>query len=286
EGVPKTVDPAAVVSVKDYKLASKFMGRLMPYRVILPVGYSRTAPGYPVIYLLHGLTGNYKDWTDRTELVKLSEKYQFIIVTVEGENGWYTDSAIKAADKFESHLDEIVLETDKQFNTNRSYRVIAGLSMGGYGAIKFAIRRPDKFSLIGSFSGAFGIPQWSENAPGSKLIGRSIDAVFGPIGSQAREQNNITKIVGDMTPPQVQALPYIYISCGTEDAAMIKLNRDFVAILEKKGLRPQTNFQAAFRKGIHDWAFWGSELATFLELANTRLTSKGIDTTKATQHSP
>ncbi len=147
---------------RELKLDSKLMKREMPYRVILPVGYenSNEKTFYPVIYLLHGLTGHYNNWTDSTKLVEYAKNYKFIIVTPEGANGWYSDSVSAPNDKYESYIiQELIPEIEKKFRakTDRENRVIAGLSMGGFGAMKFGLKYPEKFRLIGSFSGALGI---------------------------------------------------------------------------------------------------------------------------------
>ena len=89
-GAPKYL--SAVVTT--LKLESKLMAREMPYRVILPANYnySNESTRYPVVYLLHGLTGHFSNWTDKTQLAEYALSHNFIIVTPEGNNGWYTDS--------------------------------------------------------------------------------------------------------------------------------------------------------------------------------------------------
>ena len=142
------------------KLKSGLMGREMPYRVILPPGYAaRSQERFPVIYLLHGLTGHYNNWTDLTKLGDYSQRYRVIIVTPEGGDGWYTDSSANPTDKYESYIiQELIPEVERKYRTlpTRDKRAIAGLSMGGYGALKFGLKYPEKFVLAGSFSGALG----------------------------------------------------------------------------------------------------------------------------------
>ena len=150
------------LEVRTEKLESKLMGREMPFRVILPAGYADAANStkrYPVIYLLHGLTGNFANWTERTDITEAARWTDAIIVTPEGENGWYTDSVTKPEDRHESYIvKELIPDIDKRYRTKaeRKSRAIAGLSMGGYGALKFGLKYPEMFSLAGSFSGALG----------------------------------------------------------------------------------------------------------------------------------
>lgn len=221
----------------DQKLNSKLMDREMPYRVILPPNYNNSDEiiRYSVVFLLHGLTGHYSNWTDKTKLTEYAAKHNFIIVTPEGDNGWYSDSVSVPNDKYESYIvKELIPEIDKKFRTisDRDHRFIAGLSMGGYGSVKFGLKYPEMFSLIGSFSGALGTTSWTEKNAG-KDIGKGIDAIFGPEGNDARKANDIFKMIRELTPEKLKGLPYIYQSCGTEDF-LFQNNRDFDALLNEK----------------------------------------------------
>ena len=127
----KAQQPNAV-SVTDFKLNSKLMEREMPYRVAFPKSYEMDKTvRFTVIYLLHGLTGHYNNWGDKTSIAKYLEPFNFIVVMPEGDNGWYSDSATVAKDKYESYIvKELIPEIDKNFRTNssRDGRIIAGLS--------------------------------------------------------------------------------------------------------------------------------------------------------------
>src|SRR6476469_8192893 len=92
--------------VQSLKLSSKLMARDMPYRVVLPNDYSTSneTKRYPVIYLLHGLTGHFDNWTDKTKLAQYAASYKFIVVTPEGGDGWYTDSSTILSDKYEDYI--------------------------------------------------------------------------------------------------------------------------------------------------------------------------------------
>ena len=247
---------------------SKLMGRKMPYRVVLPENYSaKDANGrkYPVVYLLHGLTGHFDNWTTRTDLVDVSAAYKFIIVTPEGENGWYTDNLTKDGDKYESYIiSELIPHIEKKYRTldSRDYRAIAGLSMGGYGAIKFGLKYPDMFKIAGSFSGAISASKITEKEiPGA--VGKTIDAIFGPAGSEIRKANDPFDIIQRATTEKIKQYPFLYLDCGTEDF-LFESNREFVDLLLKKKVRHE------FRQlpGRHDWKYWNKQVEEFLELAD------------------
>lgn len=252
----------------DYKLNSKLMKRQMPYRVILPIGYenSNEKTFYPTVYLLHGLTGHYDNWGDKAGLEKYTESYKYIFVMPEGDNGWYSDSAINQNDKYESYIiDELIPEIEKSFRAKkeRGGRVIAGLSMGGYGGLKFGIKHLDKFVLAGSFSGALRAAEFNgKDLGGWKVLADSITATFGELDSETRKENDIFKLVKDKSGEQIKQLPFIYLDCGTEDG-LIKQNQDFANLLLENKIPHE------FRQlpGKHDWEYWNSQIREFLELS-------------------
>ncbi len=259
--------------VREEKLASKLMGRDMPYRIIVPVGYSNSTERYPVLYLLHGLTGHFDNWTDRTKIAEYAAGQKLLIVTPEGDNGWYTDSATVANDKYESYIiKELIPEIDKKFRTvaDRDHRSIAGLSMGGYGAIKFGLKYPELFTLVGSFSGAIGMVNVTEKQV-SGAIGKSIDAIFGPANSDLRKANDPFDIIRRATPEKIKALPFLYLDCGTEDF-LFQNNRDFVALLLEKKVPHE------FRQlpGGHNWKYWDSQVEEFLELTQKHFRKRQV----------
>lgn len=270
-GQPTSGVKAGSSSALEQKLKSTMMGREMPYRIILPAEYSalkQREPGYPVIYLLHGLTGHYSNWTDKAKLAEYAANHKFIIVTPEGDNGWYSDSVTAANDKYESYIvKELIPEIDKNYRTiaDREHRVIAGLSMGGYGSLKFGMKYPEMFSLVGSFSGALGAASYSTATAGT-LIGGGIDKIFGPLDSEARKANDIFRMVREVTPEKLKAMPFVYQSCGTEDF-LIQNNRDFLALLNEK----KVPHEYRERPGVHDWVFWDDQVREFLDVAQRRL---------------
>jgi len=260
-----TVPPAA--RHETLKLDSKLMAREMPYRIILPQSYRVSTSRYPVIYLLHGLTGHYDNWIDRTKLTDYTLPLNVIIVTPEGDNGWYTDSVAKPNDKYESYIiKELIPEIDKKFRTvsTRDGRAIAGLSMGGFGALKFGLKYPEMFYLAGSFSGALGATSFTEKSAGN-LIGKSIDGIFGPDTSESRKANDLFAMVKGATPEKIKTWPYLYVDCGTEDF-LFQNNREFAALLADKRVPHE------FRQlpGAHNWRFWEAQVQEFLRIAKLR----------------
>ncbi len=280
---PKQVEIKNVVqtslTAQDLKLNSKLMAREMPYRVILPKNYdANKTEKFAVLYLIHGLTGHFDNWADKTKLKDYAADYNYIIIMPEGNDGWYTDSATVANDKYESYIvQELIPEIDKNYRTlaDRNHRAIAGLSMGGYGSLKFGLKFPEKFVVVGSFSGALGAASWSDKTLGNawKALTDSIMSVYGADGSQTRKDNDIYKMVREISPEKVKTLPYIYLDCGTEDG-LISQNRDFSALLVEKKVPHE------FRElpGKHDWVFWDSQIQEFLRLSEKYLAKASAKT--------
>jgi len=251
--------------------SSKLMKREMHYRVILPAEYSKNKDArYPVVYFLHGAGGKYKSSFSSPKILEYFRQHNFIYVVPEGNLGFYSDSVSAPNDKYESYfVKEVIAEVDKNFRTiaDRSSRIVAGISMGGYGAIKFGVKYPEMFSLVGSFAGAGGVSRATEKNFGA--LGKVIDSIFGPLGSENRNSNNLFKIVGEMSPEKVNEMPMIYQSCGTEDF-LIDFNREFFALLNKKKMKHE------YRElpGAHNSAFFEPQVGEFLNVAERHLKVK------------
>jgi len=238
-------------NAQTFHLQSRLLRREVSYRVIVPPDYDESASKftrYPVIYLLHGLSGHFDNWTDKTGLAAYEFNYHFITVTPEGADGWYTDSSSVPKDKFESSIvKELIPEIDKKFRTlpDRNHRAIAGLSMGGYGAIKFGLKYHDMFPMVGSFSGALDAPLRTQESPNLRP---SINSVFGPEGSMTRADNDIFALIQSASPEKTKMFPFIYLDCGTEDP-FFQINRDFDALLVEEKISHE------FRElpGNHNW---------------------------------
>jgi S-formylglutathione hydrolase FrmB len=256
--------------VETVRLQSKLINTTLPYNIILPSDYdSSKTTRYPVLYLLHGLTGHYNDWVSHTNIADYAVDYGIIIVTPEGNDGWYTDSAAVATDKYESYiLQELIPDVQQRYRTieARYGRAIAGLSMGGYGAIKFGLKSPSTFVFAGSMSGAFGVTRLTE-----KEIGKNFQdsiKLFGDAGSETRLDNDLFEILKKLPPARVASLPYFYFDCGTEDAAFIfNSNREVAALMFEKKIPHE--FRE--RPGDHSWAYWDQQVQEVLKIAMEKI---------------
>ena len=249
--------PPVAQPYKDDTVASAALGRTMKYRVLLPADYATSGAQYRTLYLLHGLTGEYRDWSTRTNLARMARDLPLVIVMPDGEDAWYTNAADNGPRVEDYIADDLVKDVESKYRVIRSRygRAIAGLSMGGYGALKIALKRPNVFSAAGGFSSALGAtdPAFADRRPASR---DQMMAIFGPPGSETRTANDILLIAGKANPATA---PAIYFDCGTSDG-LIGGNRDLAAVLQKREFAYEYHEVA----GAHTWDYWSRRMEVFL----------------------
>ena len=249
--------------VETVRFQSKLVGASLPYNVILPADYETSkTTRYPVLYLLHGLTGHYADWASRSNVGDYAAPFRMIIVTPEGNDSWYIE-------KYESYiLEELIPDVQKRYRTieARYGRAIAGLSMGGYGAIKFGLKSPATFVFAASTSGAFGVTRFTEkDVP--QLWHASLK-LFGPLGSETRKANDLLEMIENLPATRLASLPYFYFDCGTEDAPYIfRYNQHLATLMSDKKIPHE------FRQlpGDHSWAYWDQQIQPIIEIAAQKM---------------
>jgi S-formylglutathione hydrolase FrmB len=252
------------VRVETVQFQSRLVGKTLPYDVVLPRGYGLlTARGtrYPVLYLLHGWGGSHSSWISESSLVRYAAQHQLIIVTPEGGDNWYTDGASSGADKYESYvLQELIPDVENRFRTlkNRGGRAVAGYSMGGYGALKFAFKHPEVFTLAASMSGAFDAATRTDDP--------SIMRIFGEAGGPVREANDLFKLAREIPRERARQLPFLYLDCGTEDP-WTAANREMSGIFLERGIVHEYRQL----RGAHVWPYWDRQLPEILSLTEEML---------------
>lgn len=259
---------ASLPSVLSDSLSAKSLGgAALPLRVLLPAEYEISARRYPVLYLLHGATGGENDWLTRTNLTAYAARYHLIIVMPGVGDSWYANSASDAAARYEDAIvRDLIPYVDGKYHTIASAygRAIAGLSMGGFGAMKFALRYPHLFAFAASFSGAFDAPRTniigSASDPRSQILLR----VFGPQESETRRQNDLFQILSGLS--ATARLPYLYVSTGENDplSSVMPANPRFAEALRERKIA----YEYHERPGTHDWRFWDAEIKLALERMN------------------
>lgn len=217
--------------------------------VITPNNYSKSKQ-YPVVYLLHGYSGNYANWSKVEAVIKAADLYKEIIVCADGGFGsWYFDSPIDTSFKFETYISkELVAWIDGRYATCKSSkaRAIAGLSMGGHGALYLAIKHPDVFGACGSMSGGVDIRPFPNNWDIAKRLGKYAEY------PERWEKNTVVNMLYLIQPNTLR----IIIDCGTEDF-FYKVNEE----LHQELLLRNIPHDYITRPGAHTWAYWSNAVA-------------------------
>lgn len=220
------------------------MNRSIKVAVVVPHQY-RIYPDtkYPVVYLLHGAWGCYRDWPHKANLDSLADTYSTIIVCPDGQDSWYLDSPIDPSFQFETFISyELVNYIDTHYRTypRREMRAITGLSMGGHGALWNAFRHPDVFASCGSMSGGVDISKF----PGRWHIA---DRLGDYDNNQQRWiDHSVISLVPTLEPGQ-----NIIIDIGYDDL-FFEVNNNLHEALLQQGVE----HDYTVRHGDHNWQFW------------------------------
>ncbi len=286
--VPATAQSLELGTVEFFSPA---VDRMMKYNILLPRDYESSTARYPVLYLLHGLGQNYTAWGLSNGTPFYAALYDDLIVVMpDAGNSWYVNWVEREAGQkndWEDHIiQDVVNNVDWHFRTiaHREGRAIAGLSMGGFGAITLGLRHPEMFISVGSTSGALEHARQAarrlrgEATPRrgprreltaaeraerearrlrpNPLIG--IDGFSSQVERSPAGREFVTPEDADAYDPFVlihqvsaAALPHIYIDCGTEDR-LIDGAEELVGILLDRGI-PFDYMQMA---GAHNSSYW------------------------------
>jgi len=208
-----------------------------------------------LLYLLHGLTDNATAWARLTQAEYFAKVYNYVIVMPEVQRSFYCDMAYGPA-YFTYVADELPEICSGMFRLpqGRERTFIAGLSMGGYGALKVGFSRPEKFAGIGSFSGGMDVAAIAEMlmAGGEHGDYKDVFAVFGR-EYQEKELNDVYRLGRELA--QSPARPGLLQTCGTQDF-LYEGNRRFKEELDAAGYG-HTYLEWP---GGHVWPFWNKSL--------------------------
>jgi len=242
-------DTANAAHVDTLEIFSASMQKNIKCLVVAPENYRATGQPYPVLYLLHGYSGNFAGWlSDAPQLRQHADSYQMIIVCPDGGyDSWYLDSPVDTTVRFETYISkEVVGFIDYYYNTRRGRagRAIAGLSMGGHGAITLAIKHIDTFGAAGSMAGGLDLRPFKVNY-------WDLKGVLGEpsINWQNWEAASAVNFVPGL---KGRELPLI-IDCGLGDF-FLETNREMHQRLLEAGIP----HEYTERPGEHNSEYWGN----------------------------
>ncbi len=224
--------------------------------VILPERACLAGARVPVLYLLHGLSDDHTIWQRRTSIERYAEARQIAVVMPAVGRSFYTDMA--AGPAYWTYVsEEIPALASALFPLSDQRRdcCVAGLSMGGYGALKLGLRCPGRFAAAASLSGAVDVVRLARLAtgPDAAEYGRR----FGPPEALAGSANDLFHLAAESA--RLAERPALYLCCGRDDA-LYEDNRRFCDHLRGLGLE----FVWEEGPGGHDWGYWDQQIQRVL----------------------
>jgi len=173
----------------------------------------------------------------------------------EGNSSYYTNSAERPEDRYEDYIvKDLTAEVENRFPaaTGRANRAIAGVSMGGYGAIKIALKFPEQYAFSAGISPALDVPTRSLSI---KRIAqwKFHRSIFGGWGSQTQRDNDPYLLAQSVV---ANKMPYLFFTCG-EQEGLLPANQRFAKELTARGIA----FEFHTAPGDHNWKQWDQRIA-------------------------
>ncbi len=227
------------------------MSVVLPQAVEAQIGVADTprSDEPPVLYLLHGLSDDHSAWLRYTPVERYADQYGVAVVMPRVDRSFYADEAHGLP--YWTFLSEELPSVVGSFfrvSQRREDTFVAGLSMGGYGALKWALRHPDRFAAAASMSGALDLAALMASGQRDALFERVYDGRLGT----GDDLLALVEAAGTST-------PLLHVSCGTEDE-LLAGNERFVSVARRAGAEVTVDF----RPGEHEWGFWDRELREVL----------------------
>jgi S-formylglutathione hydrolase FrmB len=252
-------------------LSSKILGRAVPYCVLLPPGYdTQKTARYPVLYFLHGLGENEQVLLEAggmnlvEDLREQNQLGEFLIVTPAGGRSFFINSH-DGRERYEDFLVREFLpfiERRYHIRPGRQFRGIAGVSMGGYGALRLAFRHPQLFGSVSAHSAALvdKLPALTKPNAQPSAFSRVLGAAFGSPPDVAFWERNSPFSLARNAPRPVGLK--IYFDCGTEDDFGFNVGaKAFHDLLQSRGIPHEFHLYP----GGHDWKYVAEHFAASLQ---------------------
>jgi S-formylglutathione hydrolase FrmB len=263
---------------EDLSRQSKYMKGGVKYSVYLPEGYDSSTRYYPVLYLLHGYTDDDSGWIQFGEVqhiadqeIALGSATPMIIIMPDAGVTWYIDDHKDEFQYSKMLIEELIPQVEEKFRVRKGkqFRAVAGLSMGGYGALHLAMRHTDVFSSCIAFSAAiFTDEEWVNMS--SESYNRTFADLFGEDlqGDDRMTDHwksfNPLYIVKSADSVRLNSVDY-YIDCGDDDwlsTGNVTLHLN----MREAGIEHEFRM----RQGGHEWSYWRSGLVDALTFITMR----------------
>ena len=252
-------------------IRSQVLSAQVKYNVYLPDGFEKGEKSYPVIYLLHGLTDDYRAWVEKglmqtvvDELIGTGECREVVIVMPNAggpdvyavQNGYFNMPAWNYEDFFFTELQPAV-EKKYRCLSDKGHRAVMGLSMGGGGSVVYCQRHPE------AFSSCYAMSAWLESDGGKQREAGKDDKMF--LTNQAVMKHSALKFVENADEETLQRLRTVkwFLDCGDDDF-LFDLNVKLHQLMRDKRVKDELRV----RNGVHNWEYWHTALRTALAFAS------------------
>jgi len=242
----------------DCSFFSKSVNIFTNMNVILPENITEDCP---TLYLMHGYSDNYKAWMRWSSIERYAGEYNLAVVMPEVQKSYYSDFyGIENGYKYWKFVSEELIEISRRFfrlSHKRENTFVAGLSMGGFGAFKCALNRPDVFGAAASLSGALYIQDVYRDSEADneiKMIAGGLDKIKG-------SENDLTAAAEKTAKLSVK--PTLYQFCGTDDF-LYDSNKRFKNLIQNLGY----DYTYEECPGGHEWRLWDKYIGKFINTLN------------------
>ena len=259
--------------IQDRWIRSSILGRSVNYSIYLPADYDLSERSYPVVYLLHGYTDDNTAWLQFGEINRYADKAiadgtipPMVIVMPDADSSFYINS-YDGKERYEDFfIQEFIpgIEKTWRIKSQKRFRGVAGLSMGGYGSLIYSIKHPDMFAAAAPLSAAvfsdddiLAFPDNSWEKTFGQLYGRGLKGKERL--TQAWLSNSIPKLVETKSADELKKVRF-WIDCGDDDF-LIKGNCNLHILLTEK----KVPHEFRVRDGVHDWQYWRTGITDALK---------------------
>jgi putative tributyrin esterase len=201
----------------------------------------------PVLYLLHGLSDDHTAWQRNTSIERYATAAGLAVVMPAVDRSFYANEA--HGHRYWDYVSEELPGIVRRFLNvahDPAQTFVAGLSMGGYGALKHALSHPERYAAAASLSGVADIRQLAERGERAEIVARVFDGEFGP-------DDDLYDLLSRV---DVATAPRLYVGCGTDEERLMPPNTRLAEEARALGLDVTTDF----RPGDHEWGLWDAQI--------------------------
>jgi enterochelin esterase-like enzyme len=258
--------------IETLTIQSAILHKPVHYTMYLPPDYESSSRTYPVVYLLHGYTDDNTGWLQFGEINRYADQAiaegtipPMIIVMPNADSSWYINSYDGKENYEDFFFKEFMPTVEKNYRikAEKKYRAVAGLSMGGYGTLIYALKHPELFAAAAPLSAAVLDDDAIKNMPEKSWVN-----TFGQLyGRDLKDQdrlnkswydNSVLKLVADKSADEMKNVRY-WIDCGDDDF-LTKGNCELhIALTEKR-----VPHEFRVRDGAHTWTYWRTGIVNAL----------------------